>query len=82
MGLNNNYNLSQAKKILLLKDGHKNLPWPCNVVLSVEGIATFDLIFVRAFDTGETTDVEILVGNPLTVVFDICGAIVVALLPG
>ena len=51
-------------------------------MLPVEGIATFDLIFVRAFDAGETTDVERLVDNPMPVMFATGDDIVVALLPG
>ena len=51
-------------------------------MLPVKGISNFDLIFVRAFDAGEATDVERLVDNPMPVMFATGDDIVVALLPG
>ena len=48
--------------------------------MSIEEVATLDVLFVRLFGTGEPTDVDTLVGNPLTVVFATGGDAVVELL--
>ena len=52
----------------------------CNVILPVEGVASFDVSFVRASDSGVATDAETLVANLLVVVFSCDGHKVAALL--
>ena len=54
----------------------------CNVMLPVEGVASFDVSFVGAFDSGVATEKDTLVGNPLVVVFLFGGDVAVASLSG